>query len=531
MQRLSLLLTSIFVIVGCGRPDSSQLGGDASDDVSMIADGDADADSDADNDADTDADNDADSDADNDADADSDGDADNDADTDADSDADGDADNDVDGDGDGDSDGNSDGDTDSDSDGDTDADTDTDADSDTDTDSDGDSDEPYFKAGDWHGEGWSGTGDASGGTITEITDDYTLGQDKVCVSGTLAQDYGSVGIVGMNVNQDPGGSAESWNPGSTYTGLVIELEQNKTATIRVELMADDGTIYCVELSNGTNSLSWNQFVTECWSSGGTTYDTSIGFSSIQIYAAGDENAVVEFDYCVADMYPSDAEIDTGSQGSQTGNVEITRLSGGTSGSTTRYWDCCMPHCGWHSSLEVCDINDNALPQGGATSSGCDNNGGTMGFQCSSMAPFQVGPNASYGFVAFNSGNCGDCYQLDFQGGLSPKSMIVQVVNIGDIGANHFDLLIPGGGLGYMTEGCPKQFPNVNWGTRYGGWALDCQYEANCTRAKCQEAFANWPDMLAGCEWYVDWLQVADNPDVIFAPVECPDEIRQVSKIW
>ncbi|MBN2674113.1 MAG: hypothetical protein JXX29_20700, partial [Deltaproteobacteria bacterium] len=210
------------------------------------------------------------------------------------------------------------------------------------------------------------------------------------------------------------------------------------------------------------------------------------------------------------------------------DVVIDPIPGGqgTSGTTTRYWDCCVPHCAWgRTNIHICDVNDDYFT-GDTYTSSCDSSTlqSNDAFQCSSMAPWQVGANASYGFAAFNSGNCGDCYQLDFQGSLAGKSMIVQVVNIGDIGANHFDLLIPGGGLGYMTNGCPKQFPGVNWGTQYGGWALDCGYDASCTAQKCNDAFSGAPDMLAGCLWYTQWLQTADNPSVVYKQVSCPAAI-------
>ena len=109
-------------------------------------------------------------------------------------------------------------------------------------------------------------------------------------------------------------------------------------------------------------------------------------------------------------------------------------------------------------------------------------------------------------------------------------MIVQVVNIGDIGQNHFDLLIPGGGIGTMSQGCPTQFPGADFGAQYGGFALTCQYDPGCTSNMCNNAFGSAPDMLAGCLWYVDWMQTADNPAVLFAPTQCPEAIRAASGI-
>lgn len=68
--------------------------------------------------------------------------------------------------------------------------------------------------------------------------------------------------------------------------------------------------------------------------------------------------------------------------------------------------------------------------------------------------------------------------------LKGKTMIVQAINSGDIGADHFDLLIPGGGLGAMQQGCPKQWGSVNMGTQYGGFLADCGTNMSCVTSIC-----------------------------------------------
>jgi len=93
-------------------------------------------------------------------------------------------------------------------------------------------------------------------------------------------------------------------------------------------------------------------------------------------------------------------------------------------------------------------------------------------------------------------------------------MIVQVTNTGgDLGENHFDLQIPGGGLG-IFDGCSTQF-NTNaasWGERYGG-------------VNSISGCSNLPTSLqAGCEWRFGWFENADNPTMEFEEVECPAEI-------
>lgn len=93
-------------------------------------------------------------------------------------------------------------------------------------------------------------------------------------------------------------------------------------------------------------------------------------------------------------------------------------------------------------------------------------------------------------------------------------MVVQTTNTGgDLGDNHFDLAMPGGGVG-IFNGCTSQFgaPSSGWGQQYGGIS---------SRSEC----ANFPEKLkAGCYWRFDWFKNADNPSVSFKEVTCPGEL-------
>jgi hypothetical protein len=200
---------------------------------------------------------------------------------------------------------------------------------------------------------------------------------------------------------------------------------------------------------------------------------------------------------------------------------------GQQAKTTRYWDCCKPHCGWHSNMKMCDINGNEISDKNAKSS-CE---GGPAFQCMDYAPIEVNSKVSYGWAAFNNGGtqCGDCFQLDFQGAASGKQMIVQIINIGDGGANAFDLLIPGGGVGAMN-GCSRQWNNAPLGVQYGGFAATCGANADCIRGMCDKAFGNRPDLMRGCNWYLTWFNMANNPNVTYARVSCPQKIKDISKI-
>lgn len=107
-------------------------------------------------------------------------------------------------------------------------------------------------------------------------------------------------------------------------------------------------------------------------------------------------------------------------------------------------------------------------------SGCDGGGAYM---CSNQQPWAVSDTLAYGFAAVNIagqneyGWCCSCYELTFTSGpASGKRMIVQATNTGaDLGHNHFDIAMPGGGVGIFNA-CSTQYnaPTDGWGQRYGG---------------------------------------------------------------
>ncbi|KAI6314473.1 hypothetical protein MCOR34_004923 [Pyricularia oryzae] len=200
------------------------------------------------------------------------------------------------------------------------------------------------------------------------------------------------------------------------------------------------------------------------------------------------------------------------------------------GATTRYWDCCKPSCGWPGKanlasgpLRTCDKADNPLNDGGNTKSGCDNGGGA--FMCSSQEPLAVDDSLAYGFAAVRiSGQresdwCCACYELTFTSGpVAGQRMIDLLRNTGgDLGQNHFDIAMPGGGVGIFNA-CTEQYgaPANGWGERYGGVR---------SRSEC-DAF---PEKLKkGCYWRFDWFKGADNPSVSFKQVTCPSELTSKS---
>jgi hypothetical protein len=158
--------------------------------------------------------------------------------------------------------------------------------------------------------------------------------------------------------------------------------------------------------------------------------------------------------------------------------------------------------------------DGKTPAGVNERSGCD--GGTA-FNAFSQAPFTIDGDL-YGYAAVRIAGlreeqwCGKCYQLEFTGGpLTGKTMTVLATNTGgDLKSNHFDIAIPGGGVGMFAEGCKRQFPAFDLGQQFGG----VRSAADCERL---------PDLMRpGCKWRFNDFMGADNPPVKFKPVSCPD---------
>jgi uncharacterized repeat protein (TIGR02543 family) len=206
--------------------------------------------------------------------------------------------------------------------------------------------------------------------------------------------------------------------------------------------------------------------------------------------------------------------------------------------TTRYWDGCKPSCGWTANAsgspngvcKSCNVSGSVLSDDGARNA-CE--GGGTAYTCMKQAPWKVSDNMSYGFAASHTnGDCGKCFELTFTNtSISGKKMTIMVSNIGgDVGQNQFDLMIPGGGVGQYnalsTQVSQNGGSSSNLGQQYGGFRATCGNNKDCVRKMCNDAFgsAALADMKAGCDWYVDWFDIADNPQANSASVTCPAEL-------
>jgi len=204
------------------------------------------------------------------------------------------------------------------------------------------------------------------------------------------------------------------------------------------------------------------------------------------------------------------------------------------GKTTRYWDCCKASCAWPHKFD--SIDDHLVRT--CTKDGkpipfeidptkhpniYETNGCTAGtaFMCADQQPWIINSSLSYGYAAAHLKGqteaewCCACYELTFST-LGNKKFIVQITNTGgDLGDNHFDLQIPGGGVG-IFNGCSVIYgaPTDGWGKRYGG--VDSE-------AQCEQLPA---ELQKGCKWRWTFLNGADNPPMEFKRVKCPKEILE-----
>lgn len=149
----------------------------------------------------------------------------------------------------------------------------------------------------------------------------------------------------------------------------------------------------------------------------------------------------------------------------------------------------------------------------------------LAFTCDEQQPWSINDDLAYGFAAASlaggseDSSCCTCMKLTFtSSSIAGKTMIVQLTNTGaDLGSNHFDIALPGGGLGIFTEGCSSQFGSgYQWGNQYGGIS---------SLAECDGLPS---ELQPGCQFRFGWFENADNPSVEFEQVSCPPEITSIT---
>uniref|UniRef100_A0A6P7HAT3 cellulase n=1 Tax=Diabrotica virgifera virgifera TaxID=50390 RepID=A0A6P7HAT3_DIAVI len=88
----------------------------------------------------------------------------------------------------------------------------------------------------------------------------------------------------------------------------------------------------------------------------------------------------------------------------------------------------------------------------------------------------------------------------------------------DLASNHFDLQIPGGGVGIWNHGCDAQ-----WGAGENGWGR--RYDGVSSLEEC----CLLPEVLQpGCRFRFQFMEGVYRPNVTFQEVQCPAELIAVT---
>ncbi|MDR0307883.1 MAG: carbohydrate-binding protein [Chitinispirillales bacterium] len=239
----------------------------------------------------------------------------------------------------------------------------------------------------------------------------------------------------------------------------------------------------------------------------------------------------------------------------------------TTGWVSSYWDGCKPTCSWYQNLSPasmyglsrsCGLDNAELPLGDIAEAKCAKDGGPA-FSCWDQIPFADpdSPNLAYGFGATAQAVCGQCFEVTFTGeyehgspmpmhnAIAGKKAIVMGRNTGGVAGNQIDFLVPGGGLGDFDcfsrqIGLPDRSEKL--GKMYGGLLGNCidaaigQFAGNwnapgvlewvqaCHLRGCEEVFSEYPLLMEGCRFHVEWMHSAPNPK---ASVRVLDECPQI----
>lgn len=201
--------------------------------------------------------------------------------------------------------------------------------------------------------------------------------------------------------------------------------------------------------------------------------------------------------------------------------------------TTRYWDCAKPACAWPGSNPVIAPVRSCRRDGYTTASPSESSGagGGSAYACTSQQPWtsRYDANLAFAYVAFTAPSggpprvCCTCMELTFDDArLAGKRLVVQVINANGADSvapagQHFDIAVPGGGIG-AANGCKSQWnAGASWGQLYGGLGPN--------RIECE----GLPEPLRrGCRWQYDWL-LDVRSDVTYREIACPGALIRSSR--
>lgn len=344
-----------------------------------------------------------------------------------------------------------------------------------------------------------------------------------CLLGSAAQ------LVACNSFESGGESVDSVALPLTQAGV------SGTLTVYADWKAG----YCatVTLENGspTPVTGWSAVVsvgsvtlTTIWNGTYTSSGTSINVNAASYNSNIAVGSSTDFGFCAL-----------GTDRPRLTALNIVGAAQPKYGFATRQWDCCKPTCGWRDNVaegntpvSSCSLQNQSYGTDYTLPDAC---AGGSAYLCHSFVPASVCNSLSYGFAAFHDASCGDCYELSFDGtgknaaaaALAGKRMIVQVISRTPLEANQFDIFIPGGGAG-LFNACSTQWGTSDLGPDYGGFLAQCGDSKSCVREKCQTVFGDKPELMAGCNWFLDWFNAADIPNLVYRPVKCPQALTDRS---
>ena len=222
------------------------------------------------------------------------------------------------------------------------------------------------------------------------------------------------------------------------------------------------------------------------------------------------------------------------------------------GFATRLWDCCKPSCsspefsGGHDARQ-CDTSMNLITDPYAESI-CEGGPSTT---CLDQIPMVVNDNLAYAFAASPGAVpniCGKCFELTFTGEgkyettlnhkkIAGKKLIVITSSVGFDDGGQFDIMIPGGGVGFFNGCAGILGGSGNLGKNFGGLLSLCEetvgwnesdediysLRKSCLIEKCNSSFSN-AQAKQGCLFLANWMEAAGNPTVDYKEVSCPNEL-------
>ncbi|HOU91794.1 MAG TPA: hypothetical protein PLU22_12155, partial [Polyangiaceae bacterium] len=129
---------------------------------------------------------------------------------------------------------------------------------------------------------------------------------RLCASGTVAADYASGAMIGLNLAQVPiTGELGTWTP--VGDGLVVTVDNPGGSPVRVQIQppgagSDTSAWWCANLTRFGEPvfIPWSDFVTECWGGDETPY-AGQPLEALVLVVPGEPAGEIEFDFCLDDL--------------------------------------------------------------------------------------------------------------------------------------------------------------------------------------------------------------------------------------